>query len=142
MYALCHSIDPLGATYIDETNGYSIRFPAGWALRTFSGEPWVLDCGDVKGGIISIGFSPMPAEITADQLLPEAIARLHVDPLLGFQDFHGRRLAFEARVDDDVVRPVGAMLTKLGSSAFGGLSCPRGRRTWVPETTTVEARPL
>jgi succinyl-CoA synthetase beta subunit len=44
---------------------------------------------------------------------PDAIARLHVDPLLGFQDFHGRRLAFEARVDADVVRPVGAMLTKL-----------------------------
>jgi succinyl-CoA synthetase beta subunit len=44
---------------------------------------------------------------------PDAIARLHVDPLLGFQDFHGRRLAFEARVDDDVVRPVGAMLAKL-----------------------------
>ncbi|MGO9898459.1 MAG: ADP-forming succinate--CoA ligase subunit beta [Solirubrobacteraceae bacterium] len=44
---------------------------------------------------------------------PSAIARLHVDPLLGFQDFHGRRLAFEARVDADVVRPVGAMLAKL-----------------------------
>src|SRR5437868_3518847 len=44
---------------------------------------------------------------------PEAIARLHVDPLLGFQDFHGRRLAFEARVEPDVVRPVGAMLAKL-----------------------------
>ncbi len=44
---------------------------------------------------------------------PDAIARLHVDPLLGFQDFHGRRLAFEARVDPDVVRPVGAMLTRL-----------------------------
>jgi succinyl-CoA synthetase beta subunit len=44
---------------------------------------------------------------------PEAIARLHVDPLLGFQDFHGRRLAFEAGVDRDVVRPVGAMLAKL-----------------------------
>ncbi|MBV8953876.1 MAG: ADP-forming succinate--CoA ligase subunit beta [Solirubrobacterales bacterium] len=44
---------------------------------------------------------------------PEAIARLHVDPLLGFQDFHGRRLAFEARVDEDVVRPVGTMLGKL-----------------------------
>jgi succinyl-CoA synthetase beta subunit len=44
---------------------------------------------------------------------PEAIARLHVDPLLGFQDFHGRRLAFEARVDEDVVRPVGSMLSKL-----------------------------
>jgi succinyl-CoA synthetase beta subunit len=44
---------------------------------------------------------------------PEALARLHVDPLLGFQEFHGRRLAFEAAVDPDVVRPVGAMLTKL-----------------------------
>src|SRR2546421_1215682 len=44
---------------------------------------------------------------------PDAIARLHVDPLLSFQDFHGRRLAFEAGVDADVVRPVGAMLTKL-----------------------------
>jgi succinyl-CoA synthetase beta subunit len=44
---------------------------------------------------------------------PNAIARLHVDPLLGFQDFHGRRLAFEAGVDGDVVRPVGAMLAKL-----------------------------
>src|SRR5438270_8163290 len=44
---------------------------------------------------------------------PDAIARLHVDPLLGFQDFHGRRLCFEAGVDGDVVRPVGAMLAKL-----------------------------
>ncbi len=44
---------------------------------------------------------------------PDAIARLHVDPLLGFQDFHARRLAFEAGVDADVVRPIGAMLTKL-----------------------------
>ncbi len=44
---------------------------------------------------------------------PESIARLHVDPLLGFQDFHGRRLAFEAGIDADVVRPVAAMLAKL-----------------------------
>ncbi|HUA50180.1 MAG TPA: ADP-forming succinate--CoA ligase subunit beta [Solirubrobacteraceae bacterium] len=44
---------------------------------------------------------------------PDAIARLHVDPLLGFQEFHGRRLAFEAAVDADVVRPVGAMLARL-----------------------------
>ena len=44
---------------------------------------------------------------------PDAIASLHVDPLLGFQDFHGRRLAFEAGVDSDVVRPIGAMLAKL-----------------------------
>jgi succinyl-CoA synthetase beta subunit len=44
---------------------------------------------------------------------PDAIARLHVDPLIGFQGFHGRRLAFEAGVADDVVRPVGALLAKL-----------------------------
>jgi len=44
---------------------------------------------------------------------PGAIASLHVDPLLGFQDFHGRRLAFEAGVDADVVRPVGALLAQL-----------------------------
>ena len=44
---------------------------------------------------------------------PDAIARLHVDPLLGFQDFHARRLAFDAGVDADVVRPVGALLAKL-----------------------------
>jgi succinyl-CoA synthetase beta subunit len=44
---------------------------------------------------------------------PDAIATLHVDPLLGFQDFHGRRLAFEAGVDADLVRPVGAFLHQL-----------------------------
>ena len=54
----------------------------------------------------------MDIEAVADED-PDAIARLHVDPLLGFQEFHGRRLAFEARVDADVVRPVGAMLAKL-----------------------------
>jgi succinyl-CoA synthetase beta subunit len=44
---------------------------------------------------------------------PTAIARLHVDPLIGFHDFHGRRLAFEAGIAEDVIRPVGAMLGKL-----------------------------
>jgi succinyl-CoA synthetase beta subunit len=44
---------------------------------------------------------------------PDAIASLHVDPLLGFQDFHGRRLAFDAGVDADLVRPVGAFLHQL-----------------------------
>ncbi len=44
---------------------------------------------------------------------PTAIARLWVDPLLGFQAFHGRRLAYEAGVDADVVRPIGALLEKL-----------------------------
>jgi succinyl-CoA synthetase beta subunit len=44
---------------------------------------------------------------------PNAIATLHVDPLLGFQDFHGRRLAYEAGVDADLVRPIGAFLHRL-----------------------------
>jgi succinyl-CoA synthetase beta subunit len=61
---------------------------------------------------------------------PDAIARLHVDPLLGFQDFHARRLAFEAGVDADVVRPVGALLTKL-YDAFSG-----------EEAMLVEVNPL
>jgi succinyl-CoA synthetase beta subunit len=44
---------------------------------------------------------------------PDAIASLHVDPLLGFQDFHGRRLAFGAGVDGDLVQPIVAMLASL-----------------------------
>ncbi|HEX2070476.1 MAG TPA: ADP-forming succinate--CoA ligase subunit beta [Thermoleophilaceae bacterium] len=44
---------------------------------------------------------------------PEAMRTLHVDPLLGFQDFQGRRLAFEAGIPADVIRPVGALLAKL-----------------------------
>ncbi len=44
---------------------------------------------------------------------PEAMRMAHVDPLLGFQDFHGRRLAYEAGIAADVIRPVGAMLGKL-----------------------------
>jgi succinyl-CoA synthetase beta subunit len=44
---------------------------------------------------------------------PTAMSRLHVDPLIGFQPFHGRRLAFESGIAADVIRPVGAMLEKL-----------------------------
>ena len=44
---------------------------------------------------------------------PNAIVRIHVDPLIGFADFHARRLAFEAGIASDVVRPVGAVLAKL-----------------------------
>ncbi|MBA2638031.1 MAG: ADP-forming succinate--CoA ligase subunit beta [Solirubrobacterales bacterium] len=54
----------------------------------------------------------MDIEAVADED-PGAIATLHVDPLLGFQDYHGRRLAFEAGIDADLVRPTGAMLGKL-----------------------------
>jgi succinyl-CoA synthetase beta subunit len=44
---------------------------------------------------------------------PDAIASLHVDPLMGFQDFHGRRLAFDAGIPEDLIRPTGAMIAKL-----------------------------
>jgi succinyl-CoA synthetase beta subunit len=71
----------------------------------------------------------MDIEAVADED-PDAIARLHVDPLLGFQDFHGRRLAFEARVDADVVRPVGALLAKLYDAFV------------AEEATLVEVNPM
>jgi succinyl-CoA synthetase beta subunit len=71
----------------------------------------------------------MDIEAVADET-PELIAHLHVDPLLGFQDFHGRRLAFEAGVDEDVVRPVGAMLAKLYNTFV------------AEEATLVEVNPL
>ncbi len=54
----------------------------------------------------------MDIEAVADET-PEAIASLHVDPLLGFQAFQGRRLAFAAGVDRDLVAPVTAILTAL-----------------------------
>src|SRR5215211_81609 len=44
---------------------------------------------------------------------PTAMVKLPIDPLIGFQHFHGRRLAFEAGIAEDVIRPVGAMLGKL-----------------------------
>jgi succinyl-CoA synthetase beta subunit len=71
----------------------------------------------------------MDIEAVADED-PDAIAMLHVDPLLGFQAFHGRRLAFEAGVDADVVRPVGAMLAKLYEAFI------------AEEATLVEVNPL
>ena len=61
---------------------------------------------------------------------PDAIARLHVDPLLGFQDFHGRRLAYAAGVDADIVRPIGALLSKLYDAFVS------------EEATLVEINPL
>ncbi len=71
----------------------------------------------------------MDIEAVADED-PDAIAHLHVDPLLGFQDFHGRRLAFEAGVDADVVRPVGALLSKLYAAFV------------AEEATLMEVNPL
>lgn len=54
----------------------------------------------------------MDIEAVAEET-PEALATLHVDPLLGFQAYHGRKLAFDAGVDADLVRPAGEFLAKL-----------------------------
>jgi succinyl-CoA synthetase beta subunit len=54
----------------------------------------------------------MDIEAVAEET-PEAIATLHVDPLIGFQPFHGRRLAYESGVDADLVRGVGGFLERL-----------------------------
>ena len=44
---------------------------------------------------------------------PDALVRLHIDPLVGFQEFHARRLAYQAGIAADVIRPVGALLARL-----------------------------
>ncbi len=54
----------------------------------------------------------MDIEAVADET-PEAIATRHVDPLLGLQPFEGRRIAYEGGVPADLVRPLGAFLTRL-----------------------------
>ena len=44
---------------------------------------------------------------------PAAIARYHVDPLIGWKDYMGRRLAFAAGLDAGLAGPVGAVLARL-----------------------------
>jgi succinyl-CoA synthetase beta subunit len=72
----------------------------------------VFDRSAKKPLVMLSSMGGMDVEQIADEH-PDAIARLHVDPLVGFLPFHGRRLAFESGIDTDVVRPVGAMLAKL-----------------------------
>ena len=54
----------------------------------------------------------MDIEAVADEH-PDAIVKLHVDPLVGFQPYHGRRIAYESGIDEDVIKPVAKMLGKL-----------------------------
>ena len=65
----------------------------------------------------------MDIEAVADED-PDAIARLHVDPLLGFQDFHGRRLAFEA-----ASTPMSCAPSARCSPSCTRCSSPRRRRS-------------
>jgi succinyl-CoA synthetase beta subunit len=72
----------------------------------------VFDRGAKKPMVMFSRMGGMDVEAIAEED-PTAMVKLHVDPLLGFQDFHGRRLAFDAGIADDVIRPVGAMLARL-----------------------------
>jgi succinyl-CoA synthetase beta subunit len=89
----------------------------------------LLDRGAKKPLAMLSRMGGMDVEAIAEKD-PTAIARLHIDPLVGFQDFHGRRLAYEAGIAEDVIRPVGALLSKLYD-------------TFVEEDATlVEVNPL
>jgi succinyl-CoA synthetase beta subunit len=72
----------------------------------------VFDRGAKKPMAMLSRMGGMDVEEIADTD-PNAMVKLHVDPLIGFQDFHGRRLAFDAGIADDVIRPVGSMLSRL-----------------------------
>jgi succinyl-CoA synthetase beta subunit len=44
---------------------------------------------------------------------PEAISRVHIDPLYGISDFHARRLVYGARIDEAARKDAIALLPKL-----------------------------
>ena len=44
---------------------------------------------------------------------PDAIARVHIDPLLGVSDFHARRLVYGAKIDEEARPEAIALLPKL-----------------------------
>jgi hypothetical protein len=67
--------DGLGAVFVDDSNGYYMRFPAGWSIRKFDGEPWVVECGDGRSALMSVGFSAFPSEYTADNIPLDWVAR-------------------------------------------------------------------
>ncbi|HEX8552755.1 MAG TPA: ADP-forming succinate--CoA ligase subunit beta [Abditibacteriaceae bacterium] len=44
---------------------------------------------------------------------PEKLAKLHIDPAIGLQDFQMRQLAFEAKLPPAVIKQIGPFLTAL-----------------------------
>lgn len=62
-------------------------------------------------GMLS-GIGGMDIELVARDH-PEALARVWVDPLAGWSDYHGRRLCFGAGLGADMVRPVGDVFARL-----------------------------
>ena len=76
-----------------------MQFPESW-LREFCNPPLT-----TRQLADTLTMGGMEVEEIAERD-PSAIVRLHVDPLLGFSDFHGRRLAYEAGIAEDVAVPV------------------------------------
>src|SRR5436190_6208649 len=72
----------------------------------------VFDRGAKKPMAMLSRMGGMDVEEIADKD-PNAMVKVHVDALLGFSDFVARRLAFEAGIAEDVIRPVGSMLSRL-----------------------------
>ncbi len=72
----------------------------------------VFDRGARKPMVMFSRMGGMDIEAVAESN-PEAIVKLHVDPLVGFQPHHGRRIAYESGIEEDVIKPVAEMLAKL-----------------------------
>jgi succinyl-CoA synthetase beta subunit len=72
----------------------------------------VFDRSAKKPLVMLSSMGGMDVEEVADKH-PDAIARAHVDPLVGFRPFYGRRLAFASGIDADIVRPTIDMMAKL-----------------------------
>jgi len=72
----------------------------------------IFDRSAKKPLVMLSSMGGMDVEQIADEH-PDAIARLHIDPLVGFQSFHGRKLAFASGIAADVVRPTVDLLSKL-----------------------------
>jgi succinyl-CoA synthetase beta subunit len=72
----------------------------------------VFDRGAKKPLVMLSSMGGMDVEEVAEKH-PDAIARLHVDPLAGLSSGDARRLASESGIASDVVEPVAAMLVKL-----------------------------
>lgn len=59
----------IGPRYVDKTGGFSLCIPQNWRCKTFTdGKPWVFDATDVTSSLLSVGFSPFPAGLEADQM--------------------------------------------------------------------------
>lgn len=72
----------------------------------------ILDRGAKKVLAMLSGIGGMDIERVAEEH-PEALARVWVDPLAGWSDYHGRRLAFGAGLGADLVRPIGDVFARM-----------------------------